>query len=326
MTVNQPNNTMKLIAKSSAFAPATVANLACGFDVLGLAVHTPGDVVEATLHDEIGPVTITDVTGDGGVLPREAHLNTASVAVMALCKSVDFRQAISLVIHKQMPLGSGMGSSAASAVAAIAAVNALLPVPLPKESLVTFVMEAEQIACGAAHADNVAPSLLGGIVLIRSYHPLDVIKLPVPADLAVCIVHPALEVRTETSRAILRKQIALGVAIEQWGNLAGFVSGLYTNDYDLLRRSLVDVVAEPVRSPLIPNFTGIKQSAMDAGALGCSISGSGPAVFAITKGLEYAHKAAAAMVQAFADINVVAQSFVGLVNNEGARVLKIERF
>lgn len=313
---------MSPLKKTSAFAPATVANLACGFDVLGLAVATPGDVVHLTAWPEEGTTTLVDIVGDGGVLPREAARNTAVVAIQAWRKLSGYTHKIDVRLEKKMPLGSGMGSSAASAVAAVVAANALLDVPLDRQALLPCVMEAERVACGAAHADNVAPSLLGGIVLIKSYEPLDVVLLPVPEQLAVVIVHPKLEVKTEVSRAILRRQIPLGIAVEQSSHLAGFVAGLYTADYGLIGRSLVDVIAEPYRSPLIPNFIGVKQAAMSAGALGCSISGSGPAMFALTQGLETAEAAGQAMQAAFNKVGVQASYYAGWVNAKGAYLLE----
>jgi len=321
---------MSLLASSvsKAFAPATVANMACGFDVLGLALSHPGDVVEVRVLPADGNddaqtmrTKIAEITGDGGVLPRDSAKNTATVAIEAWREVAGVTEYLAVSIHKQMPLGSGLGSSAASAVAAVVAANALLVNPLPKEALLPFVLEAERIACGSAHADNVAPSLLGGIVLIRSYAPLDVVRLPVPSELYVTVVHPELEVRTEVSRAIMRRQVPLAIAVEQCGNLAGLVAGLFTSDYNLISRSLHDAIAEPVRAPLIPNFVGVKQAALLAGALGCSISGSGPSVFALSRGADTAAAVGRVMVEAFAATGINATAFAGQVNGAGATVL-----
>lgn len=306
-----------------AFAPATAANLACGFDVLGLALMSPGDEVIAKISEQDGPVRIERIAGDGGVLPLDTARNTAAVAVQALFDHVRFTKSVNLTILKGMPLGSGMGSSAASAVAGVVAANALLPSPLPKDALLPFVMEAERIACGSGHADNVAPSLLGGIVLIQSYEPLRLVKLPVPDGLAVVVVHPMLEVKTSTSRAILRKQVLLKDAVAQSGYLAGFVASCYTSDLDLMAASLHDLIAEPVRSPLIPNFIAVQKAAIEAGALGCSISGSGPSIFAMAPSAEVAQNIGLAMQAAFAQIDVQSTIHAGLINNEGAKVIEM---
>lgn len=311
---------------SRAFAPATAANLACGFDVLGLALSNPGDEVVVQVLNETfgksGQTLILDITGDGGVLPRDPATNTATVAINAWRQATGFNLPLGVSIHKKMPLGSGLGSSAASAVAAVVAANDLLAQPLPKRALLPFVLEAERIACGSAHADNVAPALLGGIVLIRSYQPLEVISLPVPTELYMTVVHPELEVRTELSRAIMRRQVPLSIAVEQSGNLAGFVTACFTGDYELLSRCLHDAIAEPVRSPLIPNFLNVKQAALLSGALGCSISGSGPSVFAMCKGESVATKAGIAMAEAFATVGIQTTIHTGQVNTTGAYILE----
>ena len=222
-------------------------------------------------------------------------------------------------VEKRMPLASGLGSSAASAVAAVVGANILAGNPLAVEKLLPFTMAAEKAACGAAHADNVAPSLLGGFVLVRSYQPLDVVKLPVPAGLACAVVHPHTEVRTEDARRILKKEVRLADAIRQWGNLAALVAALYRGDLPLLGRSLQDVVAEPVRSVLIPGFPAVKAAALAAGALGCSISGSGPSVFALCDSLDGATGVAAAMHDAFSAAGLDSDVFVSAREREGPR-------
>lgn len=309
------------IKQVRAFAPATVANVACGFDVLGFAVEQPGDEVIVTERNHYG-IKITSVTGDGGKLPLESNKNTATVAISAMLNHLKADVGLSIQINKMMPLGSGLGSSAASAAAALVATNELLGNPLQKKELVQFAMEAERIACGAAHADNVAPAILGGFVLIRSYSPLDIIPIQAPANLYCSIVHPHIELRTEDARKVLKQDISLKDAINQWGNLAGLIAGLMRSDYDLIGRSLQDVVAEPIRSLLIPGFDAVKQAALDNGVLGCSISGSGPSVFALSTSKETANKAGQAMQKALHEIGLDSDLYVSKVNSKGAHVLK----
>ncbi|UCE08737.1 MAG: homoserine kinase, partial [bacterium] len=257
------------------FAPATVANVACGFDILGFAIDNPGDEVILTKKKDPG-VSISKITGDQSELPIDPEKNTAGVAVLTFLKYLKSNQGIDIELHKKMPLGSGLGSSAASAVASVFAANILLDNPLDKQQLLPFALEAEKIACGVAHADNAAPALLGGFVLIRSYDPLDVVRISTPQKLFCTIIHPQIEIRTEDARKILKKEILFKDAIIQWGNIAGLIAGLIKSDYGLIQRSMQDVIIEPVRSILIPRFQEIKNAAIGAGALGCSISGSGP--------------------------------------------------
>ncbi len=303
-----------------AFAPATVANVSCGFDVLGFAVDTPGDEVWMSLKDEPG-VVITKITGDGGRLPLDANLNTAGVAVLAFLQAIKSNQGIVMEVHKKLPLGSGMGSSAASSVAALVAINNLMNEPFTREQLLPFAMEAERVACGSAHADNVAPSLLGGFVLIRGYEPLDVTTIPVPEKLFCTLVHPHLELKTEDSRRVLKPTISLKDAIVQWGNIAGLVVGLMKPDYDLIGRSLKDVIAEPIRSVLIPGFYTIKTEAVKAGALGCGISGSGPTIFSLSMDKATAQKVGEVIQQEFLKLNLKSEVYVSKINEAGARII-----
>ena len=305
------------------FAPATVANVACGFDSLGFAIHQPGDIVEVSLSAEAG-VRITGITGDDGRLPREAEKNTAGVAVLALLEHLEESQGVDIELHKRMPLGSGLGSSAASSVAALYATNQLLGGPLKKEEMLPFAMKAEASACGSPHADNVAPGLLGGFVLIRSYNPLDVISIDYPENLYCTILHPHIEVRTEDSRRILRKHIKLADAVIQWSNLAGLIAGLAKSDFDLISRSLNDIIFEPVRSLLIPGFDRVKGAAIASGALGCSISGSGPSVFALSTSAEKAREVGLAMKQAFSEMQLESDIYVSSVNSIGPRILQTD--
>ncbi|AQG81039.1 homoserine kinase [Spirosoma montaniterrae] len=303
------------------FAPATVANVACGFDIFGFAVTSPGDIITLTRRDEPG-VVITDIIGDGGRLPREADRNTAGIAIQTYLRHIKRTDVgVEAVLQKQMPLGSGLGSSAASAVAGVYAINELLGRPLTTRQLIPFAMEGERIACGSAHADNVGPSLLGGFVVIRSYSPLDVIRINTPATLFCTLVHPDIEVNTKDARFILKNEVSLKNTITQMGNVAGLIAGLMSPDYDLISRSLVDVIIEPVRSILIPEFNEVKQAAVDNGALGCSISGSGPSMFALSRDAETAERVGAAMQQAFLSVGITSEAYVSEINREGPKVI-----
>jgi homoserine kinase len=303
-----------------AIAPATVANVSCGFDIFGFAVESPSDEVILTLKQEPG-VVIKQITGDDGRLPMDASLNTSGVAVNAFLKHLESDAGVEIVLHKKLPLGSGMGSSAASSVAALVAINELMDRPYTREQLLPFAMEAERIASGSAHADNVAPSLMGGFVLIRGYDPLDVTRIPTPADLHCTLVHPHLELRTEDARRVLKATISMKDAITQWGNIAGLVAGLMKPDYGLIQRSLHDVVAEPIRSVLIPRFKAIKSIAIKAGALGAGISGSGPTIFALSTEYSIAESVGKAIQQQFSELNLKSDVFVSKINMAGARVV-----
>ncbi|MEO5980465.1 MAG: homoserine kinase [Chryseolinea sp.] len=304
-----------------AIAPATVANVSCGFDIFGFAVEAPADEVILTMREEPG-VVIKQITGDEGRLPLESSRNTAGVAVEAFLKALDSDAGIEIILHKNLPLGSGMGSSAASSVAALVAVNQLFDNPFSKEQLLPFAMEAERIACGSAHADNVAPSLLGGFVLIRGYDPLDVTRIPTPSDLYCTLVHPHLELKTSDSRRVLKANIPMKDAITQWGNIAGLVVGLMKPDYGLIMRSLTDVVAEPIRSVLIPGFTSIKSEAVKLGALGCGISGSGPTIFALSTEYAIAERVGNAIQKQFEFLKLKSDVFVSRINGVGAKVVE----
>jgi homoserine kinase len=303
-----------------AFAPATVANVACGFDIFGFALDEPGDTVELWKRDEPG-VVIKEITGDGGRLPLEADRNAVSVVILKFLKHIDYQGGIVLSLHKNMPLGSGMGSSSASSVVGIFAINELLGNPLSRQELLPFAMEGERIACGAAHADNVGPALLGGFVVIRSYAPLDVFKIKAPSNLFCTLVHPDIEVNTKDARYILRNEVSLKNTISQMGNVAGLIAGLIQEDYGLISRSMVDVIIEPVRSILIPEFDQVKQTAINSGALGCSISGAGPSMFALSNGRATAEAVALAMCHAFENVGITTKSYVSQINQQGPKVL-----
>lgn len=305
---------------ATAFAPATVSNVACGFDVLGFALDEPGDQVTARLT--AGGVTIDDILGDGGRLPRQAARNTAGVAALALLTTLGERRGVALTIRKGLPLSSGLGGSAASAAAAVVAVAALLETDVSAETLIACALEGERLGAGSAHADNIAPAICGGFVLVRRASPPDVLRLPVPAGLTAVVVHPDLEIETARARALLGDTVPLADAVKQWANLGAFIHGLHLGDFAVIARSLEDHVAEPRRAPLVPGLAMIKRAAAEAGALGCSLSGSGPSLFALCQSAAVARQVAAAMTAAVkAQIGGDPQTYVSPIASRGARVL-----
>ena len=300
------------------FAPASVANIACGYDVLGFALEGPGDEIVVRFSGEKG-LRITQITGAQGKLPYEVERNTAGFAAQKLLEHLgETDRGIDMEIHKKMPFGSGLGSSAASAAAAVMAINELLKRPLEKRELLPFAVLGEQVADGAYHADNVAPALLGGIVLVRDNEELDVHRLPVPRGLHAAVVHPDVKILTKDARQVLSPQVSLQQMIQQTGNIAGLVVGLYQSDLDLIARSLEDVVIEPQRASLIPNFYRVKEAALQAGALGCSISGAGPSIFALNANSVIAERAGKAMQRAFLDAGIDCRLYLSPINQEGA--------
>jgi homoserine kinase len=265
--------------RATAFAPASVGNVAIGFDILGFSVEALGDRVSVARRSEAG-VAIGAVRGIAGELPREPRDNTAGRALLALCEAVRPGFGFVLEIDKGIPLGSGLGGSAASAVGAVVAANALLSSPCSREQLLKFAMAGETVASGSRHVDNIAPSLYGGLVLTVGIDEPRVKQIPVPAGIRAVIVHPHMFLATARARAILKRSVELSDFVWQTAHLAGFISGCYTDDLDLIRASFEDVVIEPQRQALIPGFHEVRRAALHAGALGCSISGAGPAVFA----------------------------------------------
>jgi homoserine kinase len=303
------------------FAPATVANVVCGFDVLGFAVDEPGDEVIMRLTDKPG-VSLLKITGDEGRLPLNPDKNTVSAIAKHYLEHIGRSDVgVEIELHKKMPIGSGLGSSSASTVAGLFAINTLFDNLLTSKELVPFAMKGEELACGYGHADNVAPALLGGFVLIRSYSPLDIISLPFPQDLHAAIVYPEVDVPTKDARQMIRSKVLLKDAVTQWGNVAGLVSGLFMNDYDLIGRSMTDVLVEPTRSILIPDFDRLRVLAMEAGAVGFGISGSGPSVFALTKDPETARQITQKLQQHLKNIDINSLAFVSEVNKKGPIIL-----
>ena len=298
------------------FAPATIANVSCGFDVLGLALDNVGDEMIIRKVAKKG-VTITKIIGQD--LPLETHNNVAGVAALALLAETESKFGFEIEINKRIKPGSGIGSSAASSAGAVWAINKLLGNPFNTTDLVRFAMEGERLATGVAHADNVAPALFGGFTLVRSYDPLDIISIHTPSKLYATVIHPQIEVKTSDAREILKTNIPLKDAIKQWGNVGGLISGLYTEDYELIGRSLEDYIIEPIRSILIPAFDAVKQKSLNAGALGCGISGSGPSIFALSKGEKTALKVAEAMKSVYEKVGIEYDIHVSKVNKQGIK-------
>ena len=304
------------------FAPATVANIGPGFDVLGLALSSPGDLLDAELSDAPG-VEIVEVTGDGGRLSRDAMKNVVGLAAADVLRRAGSTKGLRLWLHKRMPFASGLGSSGASSAAGAVAANELLGRPLSPRDVVLSAMEGECAASGTAHADNVAPSVMGGIVLVRSYDPFEMVELPVPDALRVAVVHPHCQVSTAEARRLVKERTyGLEVIVPNIGSVAALVAALYRGDLPLLGRSIDDRIIEPLRATLIPGFAAVKNAAFAAGAFGCSIAGSGPSVFAFADSDTSAQGVGAAMQAAFkSDAGLDSDLFWGKVSTEGARVI-----
>ncbi|MBW8200868.1 homoserine kinase [Flagellimonas abyssi] len=302
--------------KIKVFCPATIANVSCGFDVLGLALDSVGDEMTVRKTTEKG-IRITKILGQD--LPLETENNVAGVAGLALLAKSSYQGGFEIEIDKRIKPGSGIGSSAASSTGAVWAMNELLGKPFSNLELVEFAMQGEKLASDVAHADNVAPAIYGGFTLVRSYEPLDIIPIPTPSELYATVIHPQIEIKTSDSRKILKTTISMQQGIRQWGNLGGLVAGLFQNDYDLIGRSLHDHIVEPIRSILIPAFDDIKANAIKAGALGSGISGSGPSIFALSRGEETAKKVAESMKETYQNIGVDFDIHVSKVNSQGVK-------
>ncbi|HRG82231.1 MAG TPA: homoserine kinase [Chitinophagaceae bacterium] len=302
--------------KIRVYSPGTVANLVCGFDILGLALSAPNDIMELSLKEE--PV-VTIRNQDAFNLPTDPEKNVAGVVLLSILEKTGRRFGFDISIEKHIKPGSGIGSSAASAAGAAVAANHLLGNIFSTDEIVQFAMNGEKLASGVKHADNIAPCVLGGISLIRSIHPLDIVSIPAP-DLFVTVVHPQIEVRTSDARQILKQQVLLKDAIKQWGNIAGLVTGFMKADYDLIGRSLEDVIIEPVRSILIPGFDQLKKDCKEAGALGGGISGSGPSVFMLSKDEATAHALESVMKNVYNRIGIDYNTYVTTINKKGVVV------
>jgi len=306
--------------KVTIHSPATVANLVCGFDILGLALNDPSDVMQLSLIDE--PTLVIQNADEYG-LPTDPYKNVAGVALLSLMETLKTPVGFEMTILKRIKPGSGIGSSAASAAGAVAAANILLENMFSPDELVQFAMNGEKLASGVKHADNIAPCLRGGITLVRSIHPLDIISIP-PPPMYVTIVHPQIEVRTSDARQILKKQIFLKDAIRQWGNIAGLVTGLLQRDYELIGRSLEDVIIEPVRSILIPAFAEVKKNSLEAGALGGGISGSGPSIFMLSKERTTAEDVEKEMSSIYNRLGIENSTYVTTINESGIKIVPDE--
>lgn len=309
-----------MIRRATAFAPASVGNVAIGFDILGFAIDAIGDRITVTRSDTPG-VRITGCTGLIEDLPREPEKNTAGRALQALSVAARVDHGFELHIDKGIPLASGLGGSAASAVGAVVAANALLDVPFEKVDLLKFAMQGEAVASGSLHVDNIAPSLFGGLVLTVGIDNPRVKKIPVPPGIFAVIAHPHMFLSTRSARAILKHEVSMADFVWQTANLAGFISGCYTNDLELIREGLNDVVIEPQRRQLIPGFSAVRAAALEAGAIGCSISGAGPTLFAWAMA-EQAQAVRVAMVDEFSRHGVETDHWVMPVDSEGARILE----
>ena len=305
--------------KVRVFAPATVANMGCGFDVMGMTLDGVGDVISVEVLDGEG---ISIINNSGVELPEDVDSNVVTPAVRALLAAYGECKKVLITIEKKIAPGSGIGSSAASSAAAVYALNVALGRPFSDERLVEFAMEGEKlISGGTPHADNVGPSLLGGVVLLRSYEPLDIVRLPVPDNFCCSVAHPEIMVSTRMAREVLPKEIPLRTAVKQWGNVAGLVAGLALKDVYLVGRAMCDVVVEPYRKQFIPHFDELREKVLAAGALAMNISGAGPSVFALSADMETAARVGEVMREHFAQLEVGSDIYVSKVSNQGARVL-----
>lgn len=300
------------------FCPATIANLSCGFDVMGLCLDSVGDEM-IIRKSNIKGIRITKI--DGADLPMETDKNVAGVAGLALLKELNIDYGFEIEIYKKIKAGSGIGSSSASAAGAVFGMNALAGNPFTRKELVYFAMQGEVLASGSAHADNVAPALCGGFTIVRSSNPLDIIRIESPSELYATVIHPQIELKTSEMRTVLQPMVSLKSAITQWGNVGGLVAGLYTSDYNLIGRSLHDDIVEPLRGKFIPHFDHVKDAAIKNGALGSGISGSGPSIFALSKGIETAQKVADAMREIFNRTDIPYEIHVSKINAEGVKII-----
>ncbi len=305
----------------TAFAPATIGNVICGFDVFGLALESPGDRVTVRLTPNSG-LRISRIIGDGGRLPTDPGLNSATVGISALLRETDRSEGMEVIVEKGLPLSGGMGGSAASAVAAVVAADSLLATDLSEEELLSCALAGEQVAAGGAHLDNIAPALLGGLLLVRPSKTLPVVRLPVPEGLAVALLNPAVELSTREGRQAIGEMVPLGEAVFQWGNTAAFVHALHAQDWGLLADALEDRIAEPHRRASIPAFDTVRQAALATGAVACGISGAGPSMFSLCRDAESAERVGEEMLSAYnANAEPDATIYRSPVALAGARVI-----
>lgn len=300
------------------FSPATVANVACGFDVLGFCLDSQGDEMIIRKTDQKG-IKITHI--EGFDLPYKTEDNVAGVSALAMYNHLKPNCGFEIEIYKHIKPGSGIGSSAASAVGSVFGMNELLGQPFNKQQLTYFAMKGEALASKSEHADNLAPAIYGGFTLVKSTLSLDILQLPTPKDLYATIIHPQIEIKTADARAVLPKDVLLKDAITQWANVGSLVHALHTSDYKLLHRSLKDIIVEPHRKNLIPYFDEVKNAAMSSGALGCAISGSGPSIFALSKGIDTANSVEDAMINSYQDTHIRFETHVSKINTEGIRII-----
>ncbi|AUP77459.1 homoserine kinase [Flavivirga eckloniae] len=300
------------------FSPATVANVACGFDVLGFCLDNIGDDMVIRKTDKKG-IHITKI--EGFDLPFEAELNVAGVSALAMYEAAQPDCGFEIEIYKNIKPGSGIGSSAASAVGSVFGMNELLGRPYNKTELTQFAIKGEALASKCEHADNLAPAIFGGFTLVKSVSPLEILEIPTPEDLYATIIHPQIEIKTSEARAILPKEVALENAITQWANFGSLIHSLHTSDYDLIQKSLHDVIVEPHRSKLIPHYKEVKEAAIQHGALGAGISGSGPSIFTLSKGLENAKNVKEAINKVYSETGITFETHVTKINTEGIKIL-----
>jgi len=301
------------------FSPATIANVGPGFDIMGFAIDRPGDIMSLQITPGNSHRIVNKTLFD---LPLDPDKNAATVSLSAFLNHIGSKEKFLVTFLEKIQPGSGIGSSAASSAGSVFAANLLLNEPLSRKELVTFAMEGEKAASGSAHADNVAPAILGGFVLIRSYNPLDLIEIPYPSDLFCIVIHPEIQLGTKESRRILKENVPLNIAVTQAGNVAGLITGLLTSNYTLIRNSLHDVIAEPARSFLIPGFEKLKVASMKAGALGSSISGSGPSVFSLSKGRKSAEAVADSLKKVFDSMEIPNKVFISGINHKGVHQIQ----
>ena len=301
------------------FSPATVANVACGFDVLGFCLDNKGDEMVIRKVSEKG-IKITHI--EGYDLPFDAEKNVAGVSALAMYEHANPEFGFEIEIYKHIKPGSGIGSSAASAVGSVFGMNELLGKPYNKTQLTYFAMKGEALASKSEHADNLAPAIFGGFTLVKSTLPLDILQIPTPSELYATLIHPQIEIKTSDAREILPKQVSLKDATAQWANVGSLIHALHTSDYKLIHRSLQDIIVEPHRKQLIPHFDDVKFAALEAGALGCAISGSGPSIFALSQGKETALKVENAMQMVYSKTNIEFNTFVSDINTKGVKILK----